>query len=71
MIEELKASANTRDKIKADCQILAAAIAHEAGVFYTNDGGMKKLARNRINVAEVQGVPSQLDLEIDSSESES
>ena len=34
VIEELKASANTRDKIKADCQILAAAIAHEAGVFY-------------------------------------
>ena len=72
VIEELKASENTRDKIKADCQILATAIANGARIVYSNDDGMKKLARNRINVAEIQGVPSQLDLEIiDSSESES
>lgn len=70
VIEELKASGNTRDKIKADCQILGTAIANGAEIIYSNDDGMKKLAQNRINVAEVQGVPSQLDLEIDSSESE-
>lgn len=64
-IEDLKTSGELRSKIKADCQIVATAIAQEADVLISHDDGVAKFAGQRVLVREIPTGSEQIELAMD------
>lgn len=62
VIEELRAAGATRSEMKADCQIVATALASNAASLVSHDRGLKKFAGNEIKVIELPGGVTQLGL---------
>ena len=57
-----ESTSNTRQTVKADCQILGTAIAHGASTLFTEDKEILKMAGNRIKVLPI---PPQAQQELD------
>jgi predicted nucleic acid-binding protein len=51
-----------RQELKADCMIVATAIAAQASAIYSYDKGLKKFAGNSINVLDLPEMPYQNEL---------
>ncbi|MBF0408885.1 MAG: PIN domain-containing protein [Candidatus Riflebacteria bacterium] len=52
-IETTKDPFISKRDIKADCMIIATALAHEAEVIYSHDDGLKKMAAGKIEVRQM------------------
>ena len=59
LVKEGEAAPSSRRAIKADCMILATAIAHGATLIYTEDGRLTNLAADHISVSGLPEVPPQ------------
>lgn len=63
-IERLKNETSaTREKLKADCQIVATAITHGASCIYSYDGDLAKFAEGYIEVKQIPDIPEQIRME--------
>jgi len=62
VIEELRKAGATRSEMKADCQIVATALAANATSIVSHDQGLKKFAGSEIKVIELPGGVEQLGL---------
>ncbi len=54
----------TRQELKADCMIVATAIARKADVIYSHDAKLKKFANGSIEVLTIPSIPYQESLEL-------
>ncbi|QPK64005.1 PIN domain-containing protein [Methylomonas sp. LL1] len=55
----------TRQELKADCMIVATAIAKKADVIYSHDNKLKNFAGDSIEVREIPSIPFQCDVDFD------
>lgn len=49
----------TKSEIKADCMIIAIAVANQASCIYTHDGSLRKLAKDFIDTRDLPEIPAQ------------
>ena len=61
-IPSLQSAGVFRTKLRADCMIVATAIAHGASCIYSHDRGVHRFAEGHILVAQIPELPEQLDL---------
>ncbi len=63
-IDELLAKNATKNELKADCLIVATAVAREASCLYSHDSGVKKFGEGYIDVCEIPTIQGQIALMI-------
>jgi predicted nucleic acid-binding protein len=61
-IQELRQQGFTRTQLKADCMIVATAIAKGAGCIYSHDKDVRKFSEGQIDCYDIPDIPGQLAL---------
>lgn len=65
-VKQIKQELNLgKQELKADCMIVAIAVAKGADCIYSHDSGLKKFAEGTIEVREIPDTPQQLPLSFD------
>ncbi len=59
---DLQSLGATRQELKADCMIVATAVARGASCIYSNDVKLQKFALGHIDVYEIPDIPTQMKL---------